>query len=178
MSIAKFLSSLRDQVQQPSTSSNETDTVRKIVGRLDQMPPDQARYIAAFAYILSRVARADMNISAEEVGEMERRVMAVGGLPEDQAILVVQIAKSQATLFGGTENFLVTREFNQMATHEQKLALLRCLFAVASADQNITPVEDREIRQINDELDLRHDEFIAARIEYSKFLSVLKNTKP
>lgn len=174
MSISDFLHALRAKVEQPSSHA-DTDTVRKIVGRLDQMPPEQARYVAAFAYILSRVARADMNISAEEVAEMERRVMQVGGMPEDQAILVVQIAKSQATLFGGTENFLVTREFNQMATKEQKLALLRCLFAVAAADQNISTVEDREIRQINDELDLRHDEFIAARLEFSKYLGVLKN---
>jgi uncharacterized tellurite resistance protein B-like protein len=174
MSIGKLLNSLRAQVQQPAASS-ETETVRKIVSRLDQMPPEQARYIAAFAYILSRVARADMNISADEIAEMERRVAAVGGLPEEQAILVVQIAKTQTTLFGGTENFLVTREFTDIATREQKLSLLRCLFAVAAADQNISTVEDREIRLINDELQLTHEDFITARLEYKRFLSVLKN---
>ena len=47
---------------------------------------------------------------------MEQLVVGLSGLPEEQAILVVQIAKSQATLFGGTENFLVTGEFNKMAT--------------------------------------------------------------
>jgi uncharacterized tellurite resistance protein B-like protein len=174
MSIGKFLNSLRSHVQQPGASS-ETETVRKIVSKLDQMQPEQARYIAAFAYILSRVARSDMNISPEETAEMERRVMTVGGLSEDQAILVVQIAKTQTTLFGGTENFLVTREFHEMATHDQKLALLRCLFAVAAADKDISTVEDREIRLINDELQLRHDDFIAARLEYKRFLSVLKS---
>jgi uncharacterized tellurite resistance protein B-like protein len=88
--------------------------------------------------------------------------------------VVVQMAKTQATLFGGTENFLVTKEFNDMATREQKLALLRCLFAVAAADNNISTVEDREIRLISDELQLRHDEFIAARLEYRQYLGVLK----
>lgn len=174
MSIADILNGFRKHVRQPVPASRETDTVRKIVHQLDQLPPEQARYIAAFAYILSRVARADMNISPEETAEMERRVMAVGALPEEQAILVVQMAKTQATLFGGTENFLVTKEFNDMANYEQKLALLRCLFAVAAADQSITPVEDREIRLINDELQLRHDDFIAARLEYRQYLSVLK----
>jgi len=173
MSISRWLNSLREQVQQPAASS-ETDTVRKIVGKLDQMPQEQARYVAAFAYILSRVARADMNISAQEVAEMERRVMAVGGLGEDQAILVVQIAKTQTTLFGGTENFLVTHEFSEMATREQKLALLRCLFAIAAADNEISTVEDREIRLINDELQLTHMDFINARLEFKKYLGVLK----
>lgn len=172
MSISNWLHQLRSHAQQASA---ETDTVRKIVHKLDQMAPEQARYIAAFAYILSRVARSDMNISAAEVAEMERRVMTVGGLPEDQAVLVVQIAKTQATLFGGTENFLVTREFDQMATREQKLALLRCLFAVAAADDQISTVEDREIRLINDELNLTHMDFINARLEFKKYLSVLKD---
>lgn len=172
MSVSKWLHSLRGQAQQ---SSAETDTVRKIVHKLDQMPPEEARYIAAFAYILSRVARADMNISEVETAEMERRVMSVGHLPEEQALLVVQIAKTQATLFGGTENFLVTREFDLMATREQKLALLRCLFAVAAADNEISTVEDREIRLINDELNLTHMDFINARLEYKQYLSVLKD---
>jgi uncharacterized tellurite resistance protein B-like protein len=105
---------------------------------------------------------------------MERQVIALSGLPEHQAILVVQIAKTQATLFGGTENFLVTEEFSKMATPEQKLALLRCLFAVAAADQVISSVEDREIRLISDELLLRHDDFIAVRLQFSKYLGVLK----
>jgi uncharacterized tellurite resistance protein B-like protein len=175
MSIAKLLSALKRKIEQPAAPpSVETETVRKIVRELDAMPPEQARYIAAFAYILSRVARSDMNVSAAETAEMERRVVAVGGLPEGQAIVVVQIAKVQATLFGGTENFLVTQEYNRMATREQKLALLRCLFAVAAADKDISTVEDREIRLINDELQLRHDDFISARLEYRKYLSVLK----
>jgi uncharacterized tellurite resistance protein B-like protein len=175
MSIARFLSALKGKVGQPDApASSETETVRKIVRELDAMPPEQARYIAAFAYILSRVARSDMNVSPDEISEMERRVVAVGGLPEEQAIVVVQIAKMQATLFGGTENFLVTQEFNRMATHEQKLALLRCLFAVAASDKDVSTIEDREIRLINDELQLRHDDFITARLEYRKYLSVLK----
>ena len=73
---------------------------------------------------------------------MERIVVTQGGLPEELAPLVVQMAKSQNMLFGGTENWLVTREFERMATREQKLAVLDCLFAVAAADNNITTEED------------------------------------
>src|SRR6185503_2072362 len=114
---------------------DETETVRKIVRQLDNLEPQRARFIAAFAYILSRVARADMNISDAETNEMEHQVIRLSGLPEEQAVLVVQIAKTQATLFGGTENFLVTQEFKELANLEQRLALLDCLFAVAAADK-------------------------------------------
>ena len=46
------------------------------------------------------------------------------GLPEEQAIMVVQMAKTQNVLFGETENYLVAREFGEISTREQKLALL------------------------------------------------------
>jgi uncharacterized tellurite resistance protein B-like protein len=154
---------------------DETETVRRIVRQLDNLEqPDRARYIAAFAYILSRVARADMNISDAETREMENQVVRLSGLPAEQAIFVVQISKTQATLFGGTENFLVTQEFNALADVGQKLALLDCLFAVAAADQVISSVEEREIRLINDELQLTHDQFISARLKFRPYLAVLK----
>ena len=117
-----------------SGASAETETVRKIAAALDRLDPDRARYIAAFAYILSRVARADLDISREETLEMERIVREKGGLPEELAVMIVQMAKTQNVLFGGTENYLVTREFNKIASKEQKLALLQCLFAVSAAD--------------------------------------------
>jgi len=180
MSIAKLLQSLKGQSltgQSKASASANTDTVRKIVRELDQMDPERARFVAAFAYILSRVARADMRISEAESVRMERLVVKLSGLSEEQAILVVQIAKTQATLFGGTENFLVTQEFSKMATHEQKVALLECLFAVSSADESISMEEDREIRLICNELQLTHQDFINARLIYKDYLAVLKSSQ-
>jgi uncharacterized tellurite resistance protein B-like protein len=182
MGIADFLNALKRQLgdsggsgRSDASGRDETETVRKIVRQLDNLEPARARFIAAFAYILSRVARADMNISDVETREMEHQVTRLSGLPEEQAVLVVQIAKTQATLFGGTENFLVTQEFKDMANLEERLALLECLFAVAAADKVITTIEEREIRLINDELQLTHDQFIAARYKYRQYLAVLKD---
>jgi uncharacterized tellurite resistance protein B-like protein len=101
-------------------------------------------------------------------------VLEPGGLPEELAVLVLQIAKSQNALFGGTENFLVTREFNRIATHDQKLALLECLFAVSAADESVSTAEDNEIVRICTELQLPREELVAARGRYREFLAVLK----
>jgi uncharacterized tellurite resistance protein B-like protein len=152
----------------------QSETVRKIVDALERLDPDQARYLAAFAYILSRVARADLKISPEETRAMEMIVVEFGGVSEDQAILVVQIARHQNLLFGGTENFLVTREFNKIATEEQKLALLDCLFRVAAAEDLISTVESNEISQITSELGLPHEDFIAVRSKYRGQLGVFR----
>ncbi len=176
MSILKFLGLSSDESEHGSSAA-QTETVRKIVQKLDQLPADQARYIAAFAFLLSRAARADLVIDDSETAVMEKIVMQQGGLPEEQAVIVVQMAKTQNQLFGSTENYLVTREFERMATREQKLALLDCLFAVTAADENISSEEDDVVKQIASELRLSHDEYIAARSRFRQYLAVLKPRK-
>ena len=157
------------------SSTAETESVRRITAALDEMEPDCARFIAAFAYILSRVARSDQEISSEETRLMEQIVAEHGHLPEEQAIIVVQMAKTQSLLFGGIEDYVVTREFNRTATKEQKLALLNCLFAVSAANRSISAQEDSALRQIARELKLRHSEFIEVRLRYRDHLDVLKS---
>src|SRR2546429_8847073 len=100
--------------------------------------------------------------------------MQQSGLPEELALLVVQMAKTKNQLLGSTENSLVTREFERIATHKQKLALLDCLFAVTAADENITAEEDNVVKQIASELKLSHDDYIAARSRFREYLAVLK----
>jgi uncharacterized tellurite resistance protein B-like protein len=171
MSIVDFLGLGKKQ----GSSPQQADAIRTIVQSLDQLEPDCAKYVAAFAYVLSRVARADLHISGEETREMERLVSKIGGLPEEQAVLVVQIAKTQNVVFGGTENFLITQEFNRIASREQKLKLLECLFAVSASDQSVSSAEDHEIRKIARELQLTHDDYIAVRLAFREHLAVLKN---
>ena len=155
----------------PASSSADTETVRKIAAALDRLDPERARYIAAFAYILSRVAREDLRISDEELRTMESLVQDKGGLPEEQAVMVVQMAKTQNALFGGVENFLVTREFDKIATREQKIALLHCLYGVSAADHTISSAEDTTIRAIADELHLDRADFIAVKSAYGNLLA-------
>src|SRR5438034_9334755 len=102
MSILKFLGINVDATHRTPTA--QTETVRRIVQKLDQLPEEQARYIAAFAFLLSRAARADLNVSSEETEVMERIVMQQSGLSEELALVVVQMAKTQNQLFGSTEN--------------------------------------------------------------------------
>lgn len=172
MNLWKLFGIDRPQPQEEPGPSSET--LRKIVDELDHLDEERAKYLAAFAYILGRVAHADLRISEQETREMERIVAGIGGLPEEQAILVVQLAKTQNKLFGATDNFVVTREFRNIATRAQKLSLLTCLFAVSSADQSISAAEDNEIRRVSIELGLDHIDFVAARSAYKQHLEVLK----
>jgi len=171
MSILKFLG-IKGEDSLPD--GPETQTVRKIAGELDRLEPEKARYLAGFAYILSRVAHSDLNVSEEEVRTMERILIRIGGLSPEQAVMVVQLAKTQTLMFGATEDYLVTREFDRSATREQKLALLECLFAVSASDRTISLTEDRAIRQIASELRLDHADFIRIRSTFRDHLAILK----
>jgi uncharacterized tellurite resistance protein B-like protein len=144
--------------------------LRETLDALDHFEPDRARYLAAFAYLLGRVAHADQHVSPEETRIMEDLVAEHGGLERDQAMLVVQLAKTSNLLFGGTANFLVAREFTELATYDQKLALMRCVFAVSSSDEAISMLEEGEIHKLARELRIEHADLVALRVTYRKHL--------
>ena len=155
-------------------AESETDTVRRIAAELERLDPATAKYLAAFAYVLARIANADLEIDASETAEMERSVHEVADLEDAQAALVVQIAQSQTRLLGGTENYVVTREFRRISTPEQRGRLLQCLYAVAAADGTISTAESREIASIGEELGFTRAEINSLRGAYRDKLAELR----
>jgi uncharacterized tellurite resistance protein B-like protein len=162
VSLLRFLGLGNDR----KDDSGDTETVRRIASQLERIEPDKAKYLASFAYVLARLAHADLDIDATETTEMERSVKALASLSDAEAALVVQIAVSQARNLGGTENYMVTREFRQTSTREQRGALLQCLYAVAAADGTISGVESSEIVSIADELGFTRAEANSLRGAY------------
>ena len=153
------------------------EPLRDTLDALDHLEPDLARVLAAFAYLMGRVAHADRAVSPEETRAMESLVEEHGRLAHDQAVLVVQLAKKSNLLFGGTADFLVAREFSSVATYEQKLALVRCLFAIAAADEAISTVEEGEIHRIASELRIDPPDLTALRVRYGRYLPGLSATR-
>ena len=158
----------------PPVAAAQGDALDSIVDVLAHTDETTARYLAAFAYLLGRVAHADSHISDEETAAMRSLVEKHGRLPEEQAVAVVEMAKQQAVLFGATENFVVTRQLDRNLSRDRKLSLLHCLYAVCAADHHISTEEDNEVRRISKELRLKHSDFIAVRRQYAEHLGVLK----
>ena len=148
----------------------EIAALRDTLNALDQLEPDRARYLAAFAYLLGRVAHADRQVSPEETRAMEALIQEHGQLSEDQTMVVVQLAKTSNRLFGGTENFLVAREFSALATYEQKLSLMRCLFGLSATDEAISTAEEGEIHRIANELRIDRPDLTALRVAHQRHL--------
>ena len=156
------------------TPEGDTATVRRIVGQLEALPPDRARLLAGAAYVVSRAANADLSITAYEVALMEQTLVERTGVSEAEAVIVVEIARQQAFMFGSTEDYLVTREFKRVSTPEQRLGVLRACFQVAAANDEISSPESAVLSEIAAELDIEPADFDAIRAEHRDQLSVVR----
>ncbi len=157
-------------------ASNDADRVvlDAVSAELDTLTPERARYVAAFAYLLGRVAGADLHTSDSEVATMGRLVAQEGGLDQAEAEAVVALALKEHHTFGATHNGAVSRAFAAVATPDERMGLIRCLYAVSSADDSISVKEDNEIRRITEELRIEHADFVRARHEVRQHLAVLR----
>lgn len=158
-------------------STDESRSVQDIVERLHHLPPERARWIAAFAMVLARAARADFEISSDEFQSMEKLVMEHGRLEADQATLVAEIAAHRNQMLGASEDYLATREFRKISSEADREGLLHCLFAVSAADDSISLVEEEEIRQVSSELGIEHKQFNAIRASYREKREVLRGLR-
>ncbi len=150
------------------------DTIRRIAAELEALAPEAARRVAALAYLLGRIAWVDRRVTEEESEAMVRIVAERSGLSEAQATLAVEIAKTRARLFGGTDDFLVARELGELVPRAEKRSILDALFAVAAADGAISTAEANEIRLIADTIGLEHEDYVAMRSRYRDRLAVLR----
>ncbi len=160
-----------------STAAGDTATVRRIVARLEEMPADQARLVASAAYTLARAAHADLDISAEETAVIERELQTHGALDEPTAILVAEMAKLQAKTVGGTEDYVVTREFAALASEQQRIDVLRACFAVGAASGSISAEESAAANQIAGELGLDAVVVKTIRAEFHERLSAVQEVR-
>lgn len=161
----------------PEGTAGETATVRRIVARLESMPPERARLIASAAYTLARAAHADLDISDEETAAIERELQREGRLDEPTAVLVTQMAKLQARTVGGTEDYVVTREFKALSSPEQRLDVLRACYAISAASGSISAEETAVLNQIAGELDVEAASLNAIRAEYHDQLSAVQQLR-
>jgi len=161
----------------PAGPAGDTATVRRIVGKLEAMPPDQARLIASAAYILARAANADQDISAEETAVMEAALQRDDALDEATAVLVVEMAKLQAKTVGGTEDFVVTREFRSLATDDQCMNVLRACFLIGAANGSISAEESAVANEIANELEIDDATLAALRAEFTDQMSAVQELR-
>lgn len=153
-----------------SAAAAEQSPLRDLVNALDRLEPSRAQFLARFAYLLGRVARADEHVSDEETKTMERLLAEHGRLSAEQATLVVSLAKATHAMVGVSADFAITQEFTDAASYEERLALARCLFAVAASDARISTTEEAEVHRITNQLRIERPDLTAIRLQYRQAL--------
>jgi len=159
------------------TTAGDTATVRRIVAKLEAMPPEQARLLAAAAYTLARAANADLEISEDETAAIERELQEGEHIDEPTAAMVTEMAKLQAKTVGGTEDYVVTREFRNLASVEQRLDILRACYAIGAANGTISAEESAVAGEIARELDLDPAAVNAIRAEFHEQISAVQEVR-
>ena len=157
--------------EKAADSGNRLEEIESVLAGLGT---ERARHLACFAYILTRPARADHHVTDSEAEQMQRIVIDHAGVTEEQAAAIVRVAREAARQSGGTEDYVITREFERTASRDEKLFLLDSLFAIGAADAGILTVEDNEIRRVASELKLEHADYISVRRKHLEHLEVLR----
>lgn len=152
----------------PNSQSKALDP---IIAALEGLPPERAHYLAAFAYVLARVAHADLRIEDSEIDAMVRATSSLGNLSESESKLVVELTLGLARDEGGTSNYLITREFRKISNREQRLGLVECLYAISAADGTISTTESAEVLKVAGELGLSRAENNAVKAGWKSHLA-------
>lgn len=160
-----------------AAAEQASEAVERIAERLQDLGVDRARFVAAFAMVLGRAARADLEVSALERDAIADLLVADGAMGREQAELVADMVAHHDELGGVAEDYLATRELKRIASREQLETALHALFAVCAADDSITLEEEEEVRQTASELGFTHQEYVAARSEYRDQREVLRGLR-
>ena len=125
--------------------------------------PKQLSLEIASAVLLCEVMRADGIFSVLEQEKLKQLLSKHFSLSKTEVASIIEQAlqlSEQASDF-----YQFTSTLNQHYSIEQRIKIVALLWQVAYADNELAGIEQHIIRKIADLLHLRHDEYIATKIE-------------
>jgi uncharacterized tellurite resistance protein B-like protein len=153
---------------------SEPASLVEISAQLDALPAEEARFVAAFGYLLARIAGADLRTEDAERTAVAHHLETFAEIDADRAKLLAEAAIKAASTYSASDDHLVARAFRDMTEEPERIRLLRCLYAVAAADETISTLEDNEIFDVAMAMGVRRTAVIAIRLEFKKYIGSLK----
>jgi uncharacterized tellurite resistance protein B-like protein len=117
---------------------------------------------------------ADVDVSEQERSKLVEIIGDRTGVSAEEAKAIGALVIHHATELEGIEYALLTRACNEFADVDEKERLIDCLYAVATADDEVSVVEDDVIRAVARALMLSHDQFIRIRQKYKEKLEIIR----
>ena len=113
------------------------------------------------AALMFEVARADFAVEATELDTVNALLTEQFDLAPEELLSVTEQAAQQAD--AATCLYEFTRTLNELASVEEKRALLAMMWRVAMADDVLSRYEEHLIRKVADLLYVPHSDFMAAK---------------
>ena len=113
------------------------------------------------AALMFEVARADFAVEATELDTVNALLTEQFDLAPEELLSVTEQAAQQAD--AATCLYEFTRTLNELASAEEKRALLAMMWRVAMADDVLSRYEEHLIRKVADLLYVTHSDFMAAK---------------
>ena len=113
------------------------------------------------AALMFEVARADFAVEATELDTVNALLTEQFDLTPEELVSVTERAAQQAD--AATCLYEFTRTLNELASEEEKRALLAMMWRVAMADDVLSRYEEHLIRKVADLLYVPHSDFMAAK---------------
>jgi|TARA_B100001063_G_scaffold175008_1_gene163953 uncharacterized tellurite resistance protein B-like protein len=113
------------------------------------------------AALMFEVARADFAVEATELDTVNALLTEQFDLAPEELLSVTEQAAQQAD--AATCLYEFTRTLNELASAEEKRALLAMMWRVAMADDVLSRYEEHLIRKVADLLYVPHSDFMAAK---------------
>lgn len=125
--------------------------------------PDQSLLNNACAALLVEIAFADKDFEEREKQSLKESLIQTYGIEESKIQEIIDDA--QLTVNESTSLYGYTRIVNDEFEYNDKLDLLRNLWKVAYADDNLDKYEEHLLRKISDLIHISHSDYINIKLE-------------
>jgi uncharacterized tellurite resistance protein B-like protein len=174
MPTSKIFQFLGLDLKSPEKESMD-DLRSRISTKLGKLSQNEGVFIASFAGLLARVARADGNFDSAEVKQIEKVLGTLNTISKAEVEAIVEILYLEDQNWDFTEEHQFSVDLNETADLERRKEVVRALYQVASADENIDFDEEQEIARIAKALMLSQSDLIEVRKDFKAYRSVLKS---
>jgi uncharacterized tellurite resistance protein B-like protein len=127
-----------------------------------KLPEDELRVLSLVGGLMAKVAYVDREVTEAEFDGMAQAIETIWEVSPQLAAFVAEVAVSAVDEV--YDSFRMTRELMDSTNEEERRKLLDVLFAVASADGQISYDETEEIRKIARGVNLTHKDFIDSKM--------------
>lgn len=125
------------------------------------IPAIEARKLALAGGIMATVARINDHVNDVEREKIIQALVQGWELDRTRAEIVAEAAIAESD--GNLDTYILTYEFSQITSVEERLRFLDALFAVAAADGPITSEESAEISRLTTSIRLESRNFAEAK---------------